>query len=341
VQLIVITLVRSSLRPKAEVIHFLRRESTALVLLRMTNMKRILRRFLVANTVGLLVLSTARISQAQSTWTPPPARTAKTPLAPKPHAGHNIFKGEAETWLADAIEGECFSPSPIRDEVVGDYVSRVGNYVARYSTAPAKEYRFVVTQDSGPDAWSTCGGRIFITVGLLRLIETEDQLAGILAHELAHDAFGHTTKTVTRQLFWMTGIKKVDDADDVEKALERLHDEYKKQPVAQLGDTVLGFSRFDELEADRAAFYNMYKAGYNPHGLSDVLKVIAGKMKEEQGKKTYWRDEFLMLLFANHPPDTQRFLALSWERNFVKMPPRDSQYNSPAFNEMKKRLADE
>jgi len=104
---------------------------------------------------------------------------------------------------------------------------------------------------------------------------------------------------------------------------------------------MLGFSRFDELEADRAAFYNAYKAGYNPLALSDALKLNANKAREEQGEEEYWRDEFLMLLFASHPPDTQRFLALSWEANFVKMPPRDSRQASPAFDAMKKRVGDD
>ena len=289
----------------------------------------------------LVVFATAIGSQAQSAWTAPVARTNKTPLAPKSHAGHNIFKGEADIWLADAIEGQGCSASPIHDHLVSDYVSQVGNYVVKYSAAPGKEYRFVVTLDSGPDAWNVGGGRIYITLGMLRLIESEDQLAGILAHEIAHDAFGHTAKTITRQLFWMTGIKKVKDADDVEKALTRLRAEFAKQPTVKLGDTMLGISRFDELEADRAAFYNAYKAGYNPLALSAALKLYANKSKEEQGKKQYWQDEFLMLLFASHPPDTQRFMALSWEANFVKMPPRDSHYESPAFDAMKKRVGDD
>jgi predicted Zn-dependent protease len=294
--------------------------------------------FLALNLTLLVVLTNAGGGQAQSTWTPPVARTARTPLAPKPHAGQNIFKGDAEGWLADAVQDANVRSDPVSDHFVSDYVSRVGNYVASHSAAPAKEYRFIVTSDSGPDAWSTGGGRIFLTMGMLRLIESEDQLAGILAHEIAHDAFGHIGKTMTRKLFWMTGIKKVQDADSVEKALDRLHSEYAKRPITELGDTMLGFSRLDELEADRAAFYNAYKAGYNPLALSDALQLYAEKSKEEQGKKEYWRDEFLMLLFGSHPPDTQRFLALSWEANFVKMRPRDSHYQSPAFDAMKKRV---
>src|SRR5215831_5148930 len=161
-------------------------------------MQQKLKQFLALNAVAAIVLATATGSLAQSAWTPPIARTARTPLAPKPHTGHNIFTGEAEVWLADAIEGSECSSASIRNQFVGDYVSQVGHYVAEHSVAPAKEYEFIVTGDTGPDAWSVGGGRIYITIGMLRLIENEDQLAAILAHEIAHDAFAHTGKTVTR-----------------------------------------------------------------------------------------------------------------------------------------------
>jgi predicted Zn-dependent protease len=288
----------------------------------------------------LVVLATVIGSSAQSTWTPPAARTNKTPLAPKPHAGSNIFKGEADKWLANAIAGSGDWDTS-KDSFVNDYVSQVGHYVAKYSAAPGKEYQFTVTSSLGVDAWNVGGGRIYITWGMLRLLKTEDQLAGILAHEIAHDAFGHIAKTVTRQLFWMTGTRTVKDAEEVEKALTELHAAYAKRPITELGESMLGFSRLDELEADRAAFYNSYKAGYNPLAVGGALKLYASKSKAEDGKKQYWRDEFLMLLFGNHPPDTQRFMALSWEANFVKMPPRDSHYESPGFMAMKKRVGDE
>jgi predicted Zn-dependent protease len=303
-------------------------------------MRQAFQKFISLSVFMLVVFATAIPSRAQTTWTPPTARNNKTPLAPKPHAGNNIFKGEKEVWLADAIGGGGYA-GRINDRFVSDYVSQVGNYVAKYSAAPGKEYQFTVTSCLGPDAWDVGDGRIYVTAGMLRLIKSEDQLAGILAHEIAHDAFGHVAKTVTRQLFWMTGIKRVQDADDVEKALAVLHAAYAKQPVAELGESMLGFSRFDELEADRAAFYNAYKAGYNPLAVGGALKLYASKSKEEDGEKQYWRDEFLMLLFGSHPPDTQRFMALSWEANFVKMPPRDSHYESPAFAAMKKRIGDD
>jgi predicted Zn-dependent protease len=299
-----------------------------------------------ASFVSLVVLSSLMIGlgvsrpvSAQSVWTPPPARKAKTPFAPKPQSGDNIFKGEAEIWLADAVEkveGGTFTP--IKDVAVSEYVSQVGNYLVAHSAAPTKQYRFIVTTDLMPDAMTAGGGRIYISRGMLALVESEDELAGVLAHELAHDAFGHAAKTVTRQLFWMTGTRKAKTLSEVESALAKLLAEYRKNPVAAVGERLLGFARQDELQADRAAFYNIYKAGYNPAAMAGVLKRMAREQKEEMGKDRYLQDQFLPSLFGDHPPTAQRTFALSWESNFVKMPAKDLRFNSSAFVAMKSRI---
>lgn len=291
----------------------------------------------------LLAFALARSQQIplKSTWTPPPSRQVKTPFAPKPFAGDNIFKGEAEVWLADAVEeleGGTFTP--VDDKVVVDYVSQVGTYLVSHSVAPKKQCRFIVTTDGTPDAMTAGGGRIYVSRGMLEQIESEDELAGVLAHEIAHDAFAHAARTVTRQMFWLTGTRKVQTSVEVESALAKLLDEYEKKPIAAIGESLLGFARVDELEADRAAFYNTYKAGYNPHALTTVLKRMARKQKEEMGSEEYNQHQFLILLFGNHPPTAQRSIALSWESNLVKMPAKDSTYHSPAFKAMKLRIAE-
>jgi len=276
----------------------------------------------------------------KSDWTPPAARTSKTVFAPKPLGGDNIFKGEAEVWLADSIElfegGEWVKP--LHNPALSEYVTRVGNYVAAHSVAPAKHYEFIVTDVMTADAMTAGGGRIYISRGMLEEIQNEDELAGVLAHEIAHDAFAHAGKAVTRQMFWLTGTRKVKTANDVKMALNNLLLEYEKKPLATIAEVVLGFSRFDELEADRAAFYNTYKAGYNPRGLMGPLMRML-KQEKDEWKDDYLAVELLTLLFGSHPPTEQRSLAFAWESNFVKMPKKDSHYASPAFDEMKSRLA--
>lgn len=228
---------------------------------------------------------------------------------------------------------------PINDKSVIAYVSQVGNYLVSHSVKPMKQYKFIVTADRVPDAMTAGGGRIYISRGMLELVESEDELAGILAHEIAHDAFGHAAKTVTRQMFWMTGTRKVTTPAEVESELAKLMAQYAKKPIAAIGEKLLGFARFDELEADRAAFYNTYKAGYNPSALSRVLKRQVRQEKKGMGKGQYGWYQFLVLLFGNHPPSAQRSLALSWESNFVKMPATGSRHNSAAFDAMKLRIA--
>jgi len=296
---------------------------------------------ILALCLSALALAGSQQDSVKTSWTPPSSRIAKTPLAPKPFAGDNIFKGEAEVWLADALEtlqGGIFEP--IDDKVVTEYVNRVGKNLALFSLDPKKQYEFIVTTDLTPDAMTVGGGRIYITEAMLAEVESEDELSGLLAHEIAHDAFAHIPKTITRQMFWLTGTRKVNTGGEVQIAVAKLFAKLEQKPVAVVGESLLGFSRFDELEADRAAFYNTYKAGYNPYALATVLKRLACEQQEEMGTEQYRRHQFLMLLLGSHPPTAQRSMALSWESNFVKMPPKNSVYHSAAFADMKRRITE-
>ncbi|HEY8204941.1 MAG TPA: M48 family metalloprotease [Pyrinomonadaceae bacterium] len=271
-------------------------------------------------------------------WTPPSSREAKTPFAPKPLPVHNIFKRDADVWLADAIEKlECGISDPLQDKPLTDYVSMVGDHVAKYSAAPNTKYQFIVTKDADADAMTAGGGRIYISLGMLVLIENEDELAAILAHEIAHDAFHHAARMVTRQMFWLTEIKKIQTPEDAEAALAELNDELNNNLFAALGDRLLGFARFDELEADRAAFYAIYKAGYNPYALTTSLKKL--QRQDNEPTDSDRPSKLFLLLFGSHPPTGQRTFALSWESNFVKMPPKNSFQNSAAFDDMKQHVA--
>ena len=272
-------------------------------------------------------------------WSPPADRAReKTPFAPRPTGGDNIFKGEAERWLAEAAWGGR-GPEAHGDAEVARYVSELGRYVASFAPSPRGSYEFVVADDDEANAMTAGGGRVYVTLGMLKEVESEDELAGVLAHEIAHDAFGHAAKTVTRQLFWMTGVRRVGSAAEVAEALERLFAEYEKKPLAAIGESVLGFSRFDELEADRAAFYMLYKAGYNPRALGSALERMERAAEAEADEGEHTREQFLALLFGSHPPTGQRTLAFSWESNFLRIPPKESRRASPAFDAMKRRVS--
>jgi len=168
---------------------------------------------------------------------------------------------------------------------------------------------------------------------LLKSVDSEDELAGFLAHEMAHDIFHHTGKMLTQQLFWMTGKRRMRTSEDVDSAIEELQAAYEKDAFAEFGERLLGFARFDEPEADRAAFYNLYKAGYNPSALKRFFTKNDKERKQESDN--YAREQFLAFVLGSHPPSKQRAIAMSWESNFVNMPTKHSRYKSPAFEAMK------
>ena len=194
--------------------------------------------------IVLLVLSVSvgrsqRPGIATPVWTPPPPRRAKTPFAPKPLPVHNIFKGDADVWLADAIEKlECGVAGPLQDKLLTHYVAMVGGHVAKHSVAPTRDYQFIITVDDSARASTAGGGRVYISVGMLRLLANEDELAAMLAHEIAHDAFHHPAKMVTRQMFWLTGTENINTPEEAEAALEELNDALDN-PLIALGDRLL------------------------------------------------------------------------------------------------------
>lgn len=289
---------------------------------------------ILLTAVLLLGLTTTNFSQIE--WAPPtPRDKTKTPFAPKPLSGNNIFKGEGEKWLTDTIlkmDGGLLSS--IKDEFINNYISQVGKNLALHSAAPKVDYKFSVIDENTPNAMSVGNGYIYVSVGMLQMVKSEDELAAILAHEIGHDAFKHMPKTITRQLFWMKGKTKLSSAEEVEKAFKELLEAYQKNMAAAFGETVLGFSRFDELEADKTAFYNIYKAGYNPIALKNVFSNLKKSEKENLGKD-YNMYQFLTLMIGSHPPTSQRETAISWESNFVKMPPKTDAHSNSSFDKMK------
>lgn len=271
-------------------------------------------------------------------WTPPPPRArGKGPYAPEPRGGHNIFKDEAEAWLADAIEEKDGVPPPLEDKNITEYVVSIGTLVARYSAAPTLNYKFIVTKNEDLNAGTVGDGRIYIPIGLLRLIESEDELAGVLAHEIAHNAFKHVPRTMTRKLFWMKGVRKLTTREQVYTAIDQLNLSYERNKWAVLVEKVSGISRLDELKADREAFYTTYRAGYNPRAILVLLKRIELERKSERGGAEVG-DKFKRLVFGLHPLTSHREFNLNREAEFVNAPRKEVHYESAGFAAMKAAL---
>jgi predicted Zn-dependent protease len=265
-------------------------------------------------------------------WTPPPARAHnKGPYVPPAPKGNNIFTDAAEAWLADAIEqfsGDTFTNS-LENPAIQHYVTQVGQQVARYSRHQNPNLRFTVLRDDAPEATSIGDGRIFVSTGLISILASEDELAGILAHEIGHDDYKHVAKTLTRQMHWMIKVKKVTSSTEILNNLDRLALAYQKNQLANFAEKISGIARLDELKADHEAFYTTYRAGYNPRAIITALKRLEAHAKTQNHPNVLQKVKKLVL--GTHPLISHRAFFLNRESSFIKLPPIDDKYDSSAF----------
>lgn len=165
------------------------------------------------------------------------------------------------------------------------YVNRVGNlvaYAAMETTrdgdrpSPIAGWHFTIVEDDTINAFAAPGGFIFITTAALAAAKNEDQLAAILAHEVAHVVRGHALGSIKKSRW--AGVAKTALDSSVELDEQALGDLTKafEGALDDIVDSVLvkGYSRDTEFEADRLGAEIMAAAGYNPKAFTRYLKKL-------------------------------------------------------------------
>jgi predicted Zn-dependent protease len=166
------------------------------------------------------------------------------------------------------------------------YVSKVGKSVALFAGRSDFEYHFTILNANQINAYATPGGYIFITSGALKAMDNESELAGVLAHEIAHVNLKHILKDLPPPRD-TKGI--VDRLAAVLSAQGTVISSAMTQTAEQAADLLFkkGYQINDEYEADRTALTYAAATGYNPRGLIDFLNLINKKKSETGAKKAY------------------------------------------------------
>ena len=188
-----------------------------------------------------------------------------------------------------------------RNERLTRYINEVGQAVALASDRPFTYggYRFAVLDTDEVNALACPGGIVFITRGMLKRAQNEEELSAILAHEVGHvnhkDGLGTIQRARWVQVVTLLGSEAAKKVSGAELAkLVSLFEGSVNDVVKTL--IVSGYSREQEAAADSSAMTFMYRAGYDPYGLSDYL----GKLSKEQTGGAGQG------LFATHPGMTER-----------------------------------
>lgn len=212
----------------------------------------------------------------------------------------------------------------VQDPVVNEYVNRIGQNLVRNSDAKVP-FTIKVVDDDSVNAFALPGGFFYVNSGLILAADEEDELAGVMAHEIAHVAARHATRGATRaQLANILSIPLIFVGGGIG---------YAAQELAGIGLplTFLKFSRGFEAEADYLGLQYMYKAGYDPNAFVAFFEKLEAQEKKKPGT--------LAKAFSTHPQTPDR-IKKSQEEITSILPPRD-QYivTTSEFNDVKARLA--
>lgn len=221
-----------------------------------------------------------------------------------------------EHYIGRAVAATILSKYPlVNNPALTKYVNEVGLLVAYASDRPStyKGYHFAVVNSSDANAFACPGGIILVTKGLLREVKNEDQLAAVLAHEVAHVAHRHGIKAIKKDKFTKLGFYA---AGEVGKAytpsdVTAIVGEFQNV-VGDVAKQVLesGYSKGDEKNADEYGLKFASAAGYNP---TEMLEFI--KAEGENAKPTG--------PFSSHPKAETRIKSM--EKELKDLPPATTQ----------------
>jgi beta-barrel assembly-enhancing protease len=203
---------------------------------------------------------------------------------------------EDEIRIGKQIAGNLLGAAPlVKDSTLQQYVNSVGRWVALQSGRPDLPWRFGVIESEDINAFAAPGGFVFVTKGLYRRLHNEAELAGVLAHEIAHVSQKHH----------MDLIKKTALIGALAQAVSK---EVKSgdQAVQNLignGAEMLarGLDKEAEYEADRIGAVYAARSGYDAWGLPTVLQDMA---------TLNTHDNRLALLYKTHPTAADRLTRL-------------------------------
>src|SRR5437588_12679762 len=212
----------------------------------------------------------------------------------------------------------------VTDPTINEYVNRVGQNLVRNSDAKVP-FTIKVVDSDVINAMALPGGFFYVNSGLILAADDEAELAGVMAHRIAHVAARHTTRQLTRYQFanYMS-LPLIFIGGGIGLAA-------REAAGIGLPVTFLKFSRSFEAEADYLGIQYMYKAGYDPNEFVNFFEKVQAQEKKKPGS--------MAKVFADHPQTPDR-IAKSQEEIATILPAKDQYVETTSeFNDIKARLA--
>lgn len=183
-----------------------------------------------------------------------------------------IISDEQAATMGDSAYRSILASSDVEPKSSPDVkrVEEMGQRIAAVSHAPYLDWEFNVIEDPNPNAFALPGGKVAVYTGLFEVAETDDQLAAVMGHEIAHAVARHSAERLSRDIVLQTGLQvgAALGGPEMAQATDVLAE------AATLG-IVLPFGREQEAEADEIGLLYMARAGYDPRAAVELWRNFA------------------------------------------------------------------
>ena len=260
---------------------------------------------------------------------PPPKETSKESATQKDNTQQSTSKKSSKGGVLGILQGagqliQALQPIGYREErAIGgslalevfsrfgghyhdprleNYITLVGNAVVSVSDRAEIPYHFAILNTEQPNAFAAPGGYVFVSIGLMRMLKNEAELAGVLGHEIAHITNRHALKTLERS-------KTLQGISNLTTSVMGENPAMFNKIIGEMTETLFtkGLDKEMEYDADLTGTEYAYRAGYYPAGLKDFLKML--------GAKTSSRSS---VFFSTHPSPGARNARLARVMNSYK-----------------------
>ena len=226
--------------------------------------------------------------------------------------GFNLFSVEQDQEIGRQSADEVERQLPIlHDRSIEAYVNSIGQRLAAVAPGAEYAYQFEVVNVSDINAFALPGGYLYLNRGLIEAAENEGQLAGVMAHEMAHVALRHGTNQASKAYVGQAGLSLLG-------GLIGKEDRSTDQMISTIGGfglntLFLKFSRTAEEQADVTGAQMMAAAGYDPADMVAFFDILAATQDHDPGKV----EQF----FSSHPAPANRSARINEEIALLRVKP--------------------
>ncbi len=212
---------------------------------------------------------------------------------------YNIFNPEQEMILGELTYQNLSNEMRfVRDPALLAYLTSIGERLIKHLPPTGLKFQFFIVDLPEANAFDVPGGYVFFSRKLIGFVNNEDELAGVMAHELRHAVVRHGATDFSKQLKRVLKVTQVGDRKDIAEKYNLLIERWRTK-----GGSSEDNEDSEQLEADRIGVFATIAAGYDPQALENFY----GRLVEKKAKSGTWFSD----IFARPNPDEKRLREMA------------------------------